>query len=35
MEELDQDECRRLLAERHVGRLAVPDFGGPMIFPVN
>jgi nitroimidazol reductase NimA-like FMN-containing flavoprotein (pyridoxamine 5'-phosphate oxidase superfamily) len=35
MEELDQDECRRLLAERHLGRLAVPDFGGPMIFPVN
>jgi uncharacterized protein len=35
MEELDQDECRRLLAGRHLGRLAVPDFGGPMIFPVN
>jgi nitroimidazol reductase NimA-like FMN-containing flavoprotein (pyridoxamine 5'-phosphate oxidase superfamily) len=35
MEELDQDECRRLLADRHLGRLAVPDFGGPMIFPVN
>jgi nitroimidazol reductase NimA-like FMN-containing flavoprotein (pyridoxamine 5'-phosphate oxidase superfamily) len=35
MEELDQDECRRLLAERHLGRLAVPDFGGPVIFPVN
>jgi hypothetical protein len=25
MEELDQDECRRLLAGRHLGRLAVPD----------
>ena len=35
MEELDEDECRRLLAERHLGRLAVPDFGGPVIFPVN
>jgi uncharacterized protein len=35
MEELDQDECRRLLAERHLGRLAIPDFGGPVIFPVN
>jgi hypothetical protein len=35
MEELDDTECRRLLAERHLGRLAIPDFGGPMIFPVN
>ena len=35
MEELDQVECRRLLAERHLGRLAIPDFGGPVIFPVN
>jgi uncharacterized protein len=35
MEELDEDACRRLLATRHLGRLAVPDFGGPMIFPVN
>ena len=35
MEELDKDECRRLLAERHLGRLAIPDFGGPVIFPVN
>jgi nitroimidazol reductase NimA-like FMN-containing flavoprotein (pyridoxamine 5'-phosphate oxidase superfamily) len=35
MEELDQDECRRLLAERRLGRLAIPDFGGPVIFPVN
>jgi uncharacterized protein len=34
MEELDQDECRRL-AERHLGRLAAPDLGGPVIFPVN
>jgi uncharacterized protein len=35
MEELDDSECRRLLAEQHLGRLAVPDFGGPVIFPVN
>jgi uncharacterized protein len=35
LEELSQDECRRLLAAHHLGRLAVPDFGGPMIFPVN
>jgi nitroimidazol reductase NimA-like FMN-containing flavoprotein (pyridoxamine 5'-phosphate oxidase superfamily) len=35
MEELAEDECRRLLAGRHLGRLAIPDFGGPMIFPVN
>ena len=35
MEELDNTECRRLLAERHLGRLAIPDFGGPVIFPVN
>src|SRR4029450_3742200 len=35
MEVLHHDECRRLLAERHLGRLAIPDFGGPVIFPVN
>jgi uncharacterized protein len=35
LEELAEDERRRLLAERHLGRLAIPDFGGPMIFPVN
>jgi uncharacterized protein len=34
-EELTDAECRGLLAERHLGRLAVPDFGGPVIFPVN
>jgi uncharacterized protein len=34
-EELTDAECRRLLAERHLGRLAIPDFGGPVIFPVN
>jgi nitroimidazol reductase NimA-like FMN-containing flavoprotein (pyridoxamine 5'-phosphate oxidase superfamily) len=35
MEELDHDECRELLGGRHLGRLAIPDFGGPVIFPVN
>ena len=35
MEELDDTECRKLLAERHLGRLAIPDFGGPVIFPVT
>lgn len=35
IEELDQEECRRLLATRHLGRLAIPDFGGPVIFAVN
>jgi nitroimidazol reductase NimA-like FMN-containing flavoprotein (pyridoxamine 5'-phosphate oxidase superfamily) len=35
MELLDDTECRKLLAERHLGRLAIPDFGGPVIFPVN
>jgi uncharacterized protein len=34
-EELAEDQCRRLLAEHHLGRLAIGDFGGPMIFPVN
>ena len=29
MEALAENECRRLLAERHLGRLAIPDFGGP------
>ena len=35
MDVVDDTECRRLLAERHLGRLAIPDFGGPVIFPVN
>ena len=35
MEELDDTECRRLLVERHLGRLAIPDFGGPVSFPIN
>jgi uncharacterized protein len=35
MEELDEEECRKLLAGRHLGRLAIVEFGGPVIFPVN
>lgn len=35
LRELDEDDCRPLLAGRRLGRLAVPDFGGPVIFPVN
>jgi hypothetical protein len=35
MEELDDTECRKPLAERHLGRLAIPDVGGPVSFSVN
>ena len=35
MEELGDTECRKLLAEEHLGRLAIVEFGGPVIFPVN
>jgi hypothetical protein len=28
MEELDDTECRRLLAERHLGRLAIQTSAG-------
>lgn len=34
-EELDLKDCRRLLAEEHIGRLAVVVDGRPEIFPVN
>jgi nitroimidazol reductase NimA-like FMN-containing flavoprotein (pyridoxamine 5'-phosphate oxidase superfamily) len=34
-QEVGDAECRRLLAERHLGRLAVTDAHGPMVFPVN
>jgi nitroimidazol reductase NimA-like FMN-containing flavoprotein (pyridoxamine 5'-phosphate oxidase superfamily) len=34
-QELTEDECRRLLGERHPGRLALVDAGGPVILPVN
>ena len=35
MEIVDDTECRKLLALRHLGRLAITDWDGPMIFPVN
>jgi nitroimidazol reductase NimA-like FMN-containing flavoprotein (pyridoxamine 5'-phosphate oxidase superfamily) len=35
MEVVDDTECRELLTERHLGRLAIVDWEGPMIFPVN
>ena len=35
IEVVDDTECRKLLAERHLGRLAITDWDGPMIFPVN
>jgi nitroimidazol reductase NimA-like FMN-containing flavoprotein (pyridoxamine 5'-phosphate oxidase superfamily) len=34
-QELTDDECRRLLGERHLGRLALVDADGPVILPVN
>jgi nitroimidazol reductase NimA-like FMN-containing flavoprotein (pyridoxamine 5'-phosphate oxidase superfamily) len=34
-QELTEDECRRLLSERHLGRLALVDADGPVILPVN
>ena len=33
--ELSADECRRLLASHHVGRLGIVVAGRPVIFPVN
>ena len=35
IEELAEDECRRLLAEHHLGRLALVDNRGPLVLPVN
>lgn len=35
LEELDRDECLRLLAHAPLGRLAVVVGGRPLIFPVN
>lgn len=32
---LDVDECLRLIAGRHVGRIAISEPGGPLVFPVN
>jgi uncharacterized protein len=34
-QELTDAECRRLLGERHLGRLALVDADGPVILPVN
>jgi hypothetical protein len=34
-QEPTEDECRRLLGERHLGRLALVDADGPVILPVN
>lgn len=35
LEVLTRDECLRLLAEHHLGRVAVVVDGRPLIFPVN
>jgi hypothetical protein len=35
LEELDRDECMRLLAHAPLGRLAVVVNGYPLVFPVN
>jgi len=32
---LTDQECRKLLGERHLGRLALVDADGPVILPVN
>ncbi len=33
--ELTAEECRKLLGEHHLGRLALLDEEGPVVFPVN
>jgi uncharacterized protein len=35
LEELDRDECLRLIARSPIGRLAVVLAGQPLVFPVN
>jgi nitroimidazol reductase NimA-like FMN-containing flavoprotein (pyridoxamine 5'-phosphate oxidase superfamily) len=35
LDELSVDECRRLLGQRQIGRLALVDHSGPVIFPVT
>jgi uncharacterized protein len=35
MEELDETQCRKLLADHHLGRLALVDAKGSVIVPVN
>ncbi len=32
---IDEETCRKLLARRHFGRVALVDDQGPVIFPVN
>lgn len=34
-QDLDEDECRELLAAHHLGRVAVDDDAGPVVLPVN
>ncbi len=34
-DELTREECFRLLAGEHLGRVAVTDDRGPLVFPVN
>lgn len=35
LQRLDVDACLELLTSHHVGRVAVNDHGGPVVFPVN
>lgn len=35
LEQLDVETSMRLLAEHHLGRVALNDPGGPLVFPVN
>jgi nitroimidazol reductase NimA-like FMN-containing flavoprotein (pyridoxamine 5'-phosphate oxidase superfamily) len=35
LEVIPPDECRRLLADDEIGRLAIVDGGSPAVFPVN
>ena len=35
LEEIGEEECRSLLGQHHVGRLAVVVDGAPLVFPVN
>lgn len=35
LEALDVETCMRLLGEHHLGRLALNDPAGPLVFPVN
>ena len=35
IQELTRSQCFELLASEHLGRVAVDDEGGPVVFPVN